>query len=227
MLLEAVERRFGKHQAPERVEVLSDNGSAYTAKDMRNFADDTPIKMPAKGKCATARVWTYVRDERPWGGAGPPAAWYRFSTDRRVEHPEAHLANYSGWMHADGYAGFNDLYQNGVREVACLAHIRRKFVALFRSEASVIAEGVIRRIAELYAVEKAARGLPSDERVALRQRDDKPIFDDLKAWLGAQLTRIPGKSELVKAIRYALSRWPKMRPYLDHGILESDNNSAE
>jgi transposase len=191
------------------------------------FADDTPIKMQAKGKCATARVWAYVRDERPWGGTGPPAAWYRFSTDRKGEHPEAHLANYTSWMHADGYAGFNDLYRNGVREVACLAHIRRKFVDLFRSEASAVAEEAIRRIAELYAVEKAARGLLPAERAALRQRDSKPIFDDLEAWLGVQLARIPGKSELAKAIRYALSRWPKLRPYLDHGFLEADNNSAE
>ena len=209
------------------LEPLADTIGRHVKAGPAIFADDTPIKMQAKGKCATARVWTYVRDERPWGGTGPPAAWYRFSTDRRGEHPAAHLANYSGWMHADGYAGFNDLYRNGVREVACLAHIRRKFVDLFRSEASAIAEETIWRISELYAVEKAARGLPPDERVALRQRDAKPVFDDLEAWLGVQLTRIPGKSELAKAIRYALSRWPKLRPYLDHGILEADNNSAE
>lgn len=209
------------------LEPLADTIGRHVKSGQAIFADDTPIKMQAKGKCATARVWTYVRDERPWGGTGPPAAWYRFSTDRRGEHPEAHLANYSGWMHADGYAGFNDLYRNGVREVACLAHIRRKFVDLFRSEASAIAEETIRRIAELYAVEKAARYLSPDERVALRQRGAKPLFDDLEAWLGAQLTRIPGKSELAKAIRYALSRWPKLRSYLDNGFLEADNNSAE
>ncbi|MGB0853067.1 MAG: IS66 family transposase [Pikeienuella sp.] len=209
------------------LEPLADTIGRHVKAGRAIFADDTPIKMQAKGKCATARVWTYVRDERPWGGTGPPAAWYRFSTDRRGEHPEAHLANYSGWMHADGYAGFNDLYRNDVREVACLAHIRRKFVDLFRSEASAIAEETIRRIAELYAVEKAARYLSPDERVALRQCDAKPVFDDLEAWLGAQLARIPGKSELAKAIRYALSRWPKLRPYLDHGILDADNNSAE
>ena len=117
------------------------------------FADDTPIKMQAKVKCSTARIWTYVRDERPWGSRAPPAAWYRFSADRRGAHPADHLGRFKGWMHADGYSGFNELYRTGdIREVACLAHIRRKFVDVFQSEGSVIAEEAIRRIAELYAV---------------------------------------------------------------------------
>lgn len=90
-----------------------------------------------------------------------------------------------------------------------------------------MAEAAIRRIAELYAVEKDTRGLPPADRVRLRQSRAKPILDDLEAWLAAQLTRIPGKSELAKAIRYALTRIKKLRPYLDHGVLEIDNNSAE
>ncbi|WP_269451024.1 IS66 family transposase [Phaeobacter inhibens] len=191
-------------------------------------ADDTPIKMQAKGKCATARVWTYVRDERPWGGADPPAAWYRFTSNRKGEHPSAHLASYKGWMHADGYSGFNELYRSGaIHEVACMAHIRRKFVDVFQSQGLAVAEETIRRIAELYAVEKDTRGLPPQERVQLRQSRSKPLLDDLEAWLAAQLARIPGKSELAKAIRYALTRMDKLRPYLEHGILELDNNSAE
>jgi transposase len=192
------------------------------------FADDTPLKMQAKVKCATARIWTYVRDERPWNGQAPPAAWYRFSTDRKGAHPAGHLADYKGWMHADGYSGFNELYRSGgIREVACMAHIRRKFADVFQSEGSVIAEEAIRRIAGLYGVEKQARGRPPDERVRLRQERAKPIFDGLEAWLGAQLPRISGKSELAKAIRYALARMKKLRPYLDHGMLEIDNNPAE
>lgn len=192
------------------------------------FADDTPIKMQAKGKCATARVWTYVRDERPWGGADPPAAWYQFTSNRIGEHPSAHLANYRGWMHADGYSGFNDLYRSGaIREVACMAHIRRKFVDVFQSQGLAVAEEAVRRISELNAVEKDARGRPPQERAQLRQSRSKPLLDDLEAWLAAQLARFPGKSELAKAIRYALTRMKKLRSYLDHGILELDNNSAE
>ena len=131
-------------------------------------------------------------------------------------------------MHADGYAGFNDLYRSGeVHEVACMAHVRRKFADVFQSEGSVIAEEVIKRIAGLYGVEKDARDQLPEERVRLRQARAKPIFDDLEVWLHVQLPKISGKSELAKAIRYALTRMKRLRPYLDHGFLEIDNNSAE
>ena len=207
------------------------------------FADDTPVDMlsprcPAgesvllprggAGKTKTTRLWAYVRDERPWAGQSPPAAFYRFSRDRKGEQPTEHLKDYSGWMHADGYSGFNELYRSGrVREVACLAHIRRKFVDVFKSQGSAIAEEAIKRIASLYAIEQQARGLPPDERVRLRQAHARPILDDLESWLQAQLPKISGKSELAKAIRYGLTRMKKLRPYLDHGFLEADNNSAE
>jgi hypothetical protein len=131
-------------------------------------------------------------------------------------------------MHADGYSGFNELYRSGgVREVACMAHIRRKFVDIFQAEGSVIAEEAIKRIARLYAVEREGRGQPPAERVRLRQAHARPIVDDLESWLQAQLPRISGKSELAKAIRYALVRMRKLRPYLEHGCLEADNNCAE
>jgi hypothetical protein len=131
-------------------------------------------------------------------------------------------------MHADGYSGFNELYRSGgVREVACMAHVRRKFVDVFQAEGSVIAEEAIKRIAGLYAVEREGRGQPPHERVRLRQARAKPILDDLESWLQAQLPRISGKSELAKAIRYALARMRKLRPYLEHGCLEADNNAAE
>jgi transposase len=212
------------------LEPLADAIGRHVLKGQAIFADDTPIKMqaPGNGRTKTARIWTYVRDERPWLGQPPPAAWYRFTVDRKGEHPAKHLADYTGWMHADGYSGFNELYRSGtVQEVACLAHIRRKFTDVFQSDRSVIAEEAIRRIAGLYGVEKEARGKPPDERVRLRQDHARPIFDDLEVWLHAQLPKISGKSELAKAIRYALTRMKKLRPYLDHGFLEVDNNSAE
>ena len=194
------------------------------------FADDTPVKMlaPGAGKTQTARLWTYVRDERPWDSETPPAAWYQFSPDRRGQHPKDHLKRYQGWMHADGYSGFNDLYRSGnVREVACMAHIRRKFVDVHKAQGSAIAEEAIKRIARLYAIEKEARGSPPDQRSAIRQAKAKPIFDDLGNWLDAQLPSISVKSPLAGAIRYALTRLPRLRPYLEHGYLEIDNNAAE
>ena len=194
------------------------------------FADDTPVSMlsPGAGKTKTARLWAYVRDERPWASQSPPAAFYRFSRDRKGEQPTEHLKDYSGWMHADGYAGFNELYRSGrIREVACMAHIRRKFVDVFKSQGSAIAEEAIKRIASLYAVEQQGRGLSPHERVRLRQARARPILNDLESWLQDQLPKISGKSELAKAIRYGLTRMKKLRPYLDHGFLEADNNCAE
>ena len=212
------------------LEPLADAISRHVLSAEAIFADDTPVSMlaPGTGKTQTARLWTYARDERPWGGTAPPAAWYRFSGDRKGQHPRDHLARYRGWMHADGYAGFEDLYRTGaIREVACMAHVRRKFVDIHRSQGSPIAEEAIGRIAQLYAVEKEARGSPPDIRVELRKAHAAPVFDDLERWLALQLTTISGKSPLAAAIRYALTRMERLRPYLDNGILELDNNAAE
>jgi len=194
------------------------------------FADDTPLKMLAPGNktTKTARIWAYVRDERPWSGQSPPCVWYQFTVDRKGEHPVKHLSGYQGWVHADGYAGFNDVFgKDKASEVACMAHIRRKFVDVFTAQGSAIAEETIKRIAQLYGVEKEVRGQSPEARAVLRQARAKPIFDDLEEWLQAQLPKISGKSPLAKAIRYALNRMPKTRPYLDNGFLELDNNTVE
>jgi transposase len=144
------------------------------------FADDTPVKMLAPGnkKTKTARVWTYVRDERPWSGQSPPCVWYQFTVDRKGEHPVSHLLGYKGWVHADGYSGFNGLFgDDKADEMACMAHVRRKFVDVFASQGSAIAEEAIRRIALLYAIEKEIRGMAPEYRAAVRQARAKPIFD--------------------------------------------------
>ncbi len=212
------------------LEPLADAIGRHVREGQAIFADDTPVKLlnPGAGKTKTARLWAYVRDERPWVGDAPQAAWYQFSPDRKGIRPGRHLSNYEGWMHADGYAGFEELYRSGkVHEVACMAHIRRKFVDVHKSQGSAIAEEAIKRIARLYGVEKQARGQPPDERVKIRQEKAKPVFDDLEAWLNAQLAKISAKTPLAGAIRYALTRMKRLRPYLENGFLELDNNTAE
>jgi transposase len=212
------------------LEPLADAIGRHMLAGQALFTDDTPVQMlaPGTGRTDTARLWAYIRDERPWAGPAPPAAAYRFSPDRRSEHPRPHLASFAGWMHADAYAGYGEFYRSGaIREVACLAHVRRKFVDVHRSQGSGLAEEAIGRIAQLYAVERGARGLTPEERVRLRQAEARPILDDLEAWLAAQLPSLSGKSPLAGAIRHALVRLPRLRPYLDHGILEIDNNPAE
>ncbi|MCP4450509.1 MAG: IS66 family transposase [Planctomycetes bacterium] len=198
------------------------------------FMDDTTVKLLEKGngkgknRPTTARLWVYARDEAPWASTSPPAVWYQFSTSRGAEHPSKHLESYTGFAHADAYAGYNDAYRTGrIKEMACMVHIRREFVKVYDSYKLPTAKEAIDRIARLYEVEKRARHKPPAERVALRQEYAKPIFDDLEDWLRTQLNRISGKTPLAKAIRYALTRLPKARPYLDHGVLELDNNTAE
>lgn len=212
------------------LEPLANLIARYVRQGPALFADDTPVKMlsPGNKRTKTARAWAYVRDERPWNGPAPPCAWYQFTPDRKGHHPVSHLSGYKGWVHADGYTGFNGVFgPDKASEMACIAHIRRKFVDIYKSQGSPIAEEAIKRIAELYAVEKLARGQSPEDRAALRQADAKPIFDDVEVWLRKQLPKLPRKSPLADAIRYALDRLPKARPYLENGVLEADNNCAE
>ena len=212
------------------LEPLADAVGRHVRAGAALFADDTPVKMQAPGSktTKTARVWAYVRDERSWSGPSPPTVWYRFTVDRKGEHPERHLKDYKGWVHADGYAGFNGLFGDGkANEMACMAHIRRKFVDVQQAQGGAVAEEAIRRIAALYAVEKEARGKTLQERAALRQEKALPLFDGLETWLAAQQPKLSGKTPLAGAIRYALNRLPKARPYLDNGHLELDNNAVE
>ena len=131
-------------------------------------------------------------------------------------------------MHADGYAGFNGLFgKDKADEQACMVHVRRKFVEEFERTGSAIAKGTIKQIAVLYAVEEEARGKSPEERVAIRQEKAKPVFDELEAWLQAQLPKLSGKTKLAGAIRYALNRMPKVRACLSDGRLELDNNICE
>lgn len=198
------------------------------------FMDDTTVKLLQKGKgrgknkSKTARLWVYARDESTWASGAPPAVWYQFSASRGSEHPTTHLKPYTGYAHADAYAGYNDAYRTGrVKEMPCMAHVRREFYSLYESLKLPVAGEAVLRIRKLYDVETQARGLPPAERVALRQEYAKPIFDELEIWLKEQLGKISSKTPLAKAIKYALARMSKARAYLDNGFLELDNNTAE
>ena len=218
-------------KATALLEPLADAVGRHVLEGQALFADDTPVKLlaPGTGKTATGRAWTYVRDERPWKGeASPAAAWYRFSADRKAAHPKSHLAGFAGWMHSDGYAGFGALARAGpVREVACLAHVRRKFFDVHAAQGSAIAAEALERIAALYAIEKEARGQPLERRVAIRRARAAPHLDEFERWLQTQLPKISAKTPLAAAIRHALTRMKRLRPNIEHGFLEIDNNPAE
>lgn len=193
-------------------------------------ADDTPVPVlsPGLGKTKTGRLWTYVRDDRPAGSQIPPAAFFRYSPDRKGEHPRLHLKNFLGTLQADGYAGFHHLYEGGrIKEAACWAHVRRKFFDIHQANGSPIAREAIERIGVLYAIEKEIHGQPPEVRREVRQARAGPPLDDLKAWFHESLLKLSAKSELATAIRYATSRWPALTRYRDDGTLEIDNNAAE
>ena len=227
------------------LERLSDAIRDHVFKAQAIFMDDTTVKLLQKGKLLghampcqptgrgknktkTARLWVYARKEDTWASGAPPAVWYQFSTSRGAEHPSKHLESFEGFAHADAYAGYNDAYNTGrIKQMACMVHVRREFYNLFVSAKLPVAGEAVARIRKLYDVEKLARFKTPDERVALRQKHAKPIFDDLESWLMEQLAKISKKTPLAKAIKYALARLPKARPYLEYGFLELDNNTAE
>lgn len=194
------------------------------------FADDTPLPVLDPGRCRTktGRLWVYVRDDRPWSGADPPAAVYFYSPDRRAERPASHLAKFKGIVQVDGYPGFDRLREGGdIQLAACWAHARRKFYEVQQATDSPIAAEALRRIAELYAIEATIRGETADARRNVRQVRSLPLVAAMKAWLETQLTHIPPRGGLADAIRYALTRWSDLSRFLDDGRIELDTNTVE
>jgi transposase len=207
-------------------------------------ADDTPVDVlaPGAGKTKTGRLWVYLRDERPHAGGALPAVLYRYTPDRKGEHCRKELADFTGWLHADGYAGFGRLYEIAgmkssdaallhgpprVAEVGCWSHVRRGFHDEYVSHKSAIAKEALDRIGALFDIERPIAGAPPDIRRAVRQRTARPRIDELASWFDEQLNKLPGKSDLAGAIRYARSRWHALTRYLDDGRLEISNNAVE
>ncbi len=192
-------------------------------------ADDTPIPVlsPGSGKTRTARLWTYVRDDRAAGEPTPPAVWFAYSADRKGEHPRQHLKTYKGALQADAYAGFHHLYGDDVYEAACWAHARRKFHEIHAVHASPTTAEALARIGALYAIEEEIRGKPAELRREVRQTRAAPLLQALRAWMEKALRSLSTKSDTAAAIRYALSRWRALTRYTEDGLLEIDNSAAE
>ena len=192
--------------------------------------DDTPVPvlMPGRGKTQQGRLWTYVRDDRPHGGSAAPAAWFRYSPDRKGIHPQTHLKDFSGVLQADAFAGYNEVYASGrVVEAACWAHARRKVYDIHASRPTPLSTHFLEQIAWLYKIEADIRGKPPDVRRDSRQERARPIVRALHAWLLAQLPALSRKSPTADAIRYALNQWQALTRYLEDGEVEIDNNAAE
>jgi transposase len=207
----------------------------------RVHGDDTTVPVLAKGKTRTGRLWTYVRDDRPFGGLDPPAAVFFYSRDRTGDHPERHLDGYAGILQADAYAGFNRLYAGDRRpgpitEAACWSHCRRKFFVLAdvaakaRGKLPVVAPlalEAVKRIDAVFDVEREISGQSADERLAARRARVAPLVADLEVWMRAERARLSRHSEVAKAMDYMLKRWAAFTRFLGDGRICLTNNAAE
>jgi hypothetical protein len=154
--------------------------------------------------------------------------WFVYTPDRKGEHPIAHLSNFTGTLQADGYAGYDAVYEGGrVKEAACMAHARRPFYDLYEAHKSAVAKEALERIAALYAIEEEIRGRAAEERREVRNARSRPLMESMKEWFKETLGKLSRKSETTKAIRYALGRWDALLRFCDDGHLEIDNNAAE
>jgi transposase len=198
--------------------------------------DDTkiPVLAPKTGKTRNGHIWVVVRDGRPYQGSDPPAVIYFYSQDRKGEHPRAFLEGFNGVLQADGFTGFNAMYEPDpltqevqVKEAGCWAHWRRKFFDFHQSTDSPIAKEALDRIGELYDIERTIKGKTKDQRQAVRDTKSRPLTKSLKTWLEARLKELPEKFNLTSAINYGLSRWDAFTLFLDDPAVAIDNNAAE
>jgi transposase len=212
----------------------------------RLHGDDTTVPVLALGKCDVGRCWTYVRDDKPFGGPDPPAAMFYYTRDRKGEHPQAHLAGYSGILQADAFGGYGKLYQAGrhpgpIQEAACWVHARRPFFAMADLEEnarrkaagkkeiiiSPMAMEIVRRIDALFEIERPLNGKGAAQRKAVRQTLSAPLVADLKAYMIEQRAKLSRGHDLAKAMDYILTRWAAFTRFLDDGRVCLSNNAAE
>ncbi|OYQ37094.1 IS66 family transposase [Niveispirillum lacus] len=209
----------------------------------RLHGDDTTVPVLAKGKTDIARLWVYLRDDRPFAGPAPPAALFYYSRDRSGIHPEQHLAGYTGLLQADAYAGYDRLYDPArkpapVTDALCWAHARRKFFELAdiatkarrgakAPEISPVALEAVKRIDGLFDLERTINGLPTHERLAVRQDKAEPLVDELESWMRQQRAAMSRHATVAKALDYMLTRWERFARFLTDGRLCLTNNAAE
>ena len=213
----------------------------------RVHGDDTTVPLLARGGTKTARLWTYVRDDRPFDGGASPAAFFKFSRDRQMIHPNKHLAGWQGILQSDAYGGYNDLYlanrsPGPVRSALCWSHARRKFFELadiadnVRSgkpahDISPIALEAVKRIDAIFDIEREINGIDARARLAARQERCRPLVEDLRNWLLEERAKLSKHNGVAKAIDYFTTpkhdRWAAFTAFLDDGCICLTNNAAE
>ena len=213
----------------------------------RVHGDDTTVPLLARGGTKTARLWTYVRDDRSFDGGAPPAAFFKFSRDRQMIHPNKHLAGWQGILQSDVYGGYNDLYlanrsPGPVRSALCWSHARRKFFELadiadnVRSgkpahDISPIALEAVKRIDAIFDIEREINSIDARARLAARHERCRPLVEDLRNWLLEERAKLSKHNGVAKAIDYFTTpkhgRWVAFTAFLDDGCICLTNNAAE
>jgi transposase len=209
----------------------------------RLHGDDTEVPILAKGKTVKGHIWTYVRDDRPFGGRAPPAALYYASRDRRGEHPARHLQDFGGILQADAYDGYNTLYgparaAGAITSALCWAHARRQFFELAdiaanarrgRNAAAIspVALEAVRRIDALFDIERGINGLAADERTRIRKEQSAGLLSELESWLRHERSRMSRSASVAEPIDYMLKRWNRFARFIDDGRICLTNNAAE
>jgi transposase len=180
-----------------------------------------PVWDPTLPHTRRGRFWVYIGDVRN------PYVVYDYTPRRTRDGPEQFLEEFRGYLQADAFSGYDRLGAGAdVIEVACWAHVRRKFFEAGAS-APVLAHAALARIGQLYAVEHAAEEVSPEDRRTLRQRDWVPLLGAVGEWLTEQSRLVLPKSPIGQAIAYAQSNWAALCRYPEHGELSSDNNLAE
>jgi transposase len=209
----------------------------------RLHGDDTIVPILAKGQTVKGHIWTYVRDDRPFGGRAPPAALYYASRDRRREHPARHLRGFTGILQADAYSGYNELYDPSrapgpITSALCWAHARRQFFELADIAAnarrgknaaaiSPIALEAVKRIDALFDIERGINGHWTEERLRVRREQSAPLLVALEGWLREQRSRLSNASAVAAPIDYMLRRWDRFAQFIHDGRICLTNNAAE
>ena len=222
---------------------LHDLIAAHVLAAERLHGDDTTVPILAKGRTVTGRIWTYVRDDRPFGGPSPPAALYYASPDRTAEQPEAHLKDWAGILQADAYSGYGRLYAVDRRpgpltQAPCWAHARRKLFELAdiaknarrgknAAPISPMALEAVKRIDALFAIERDASGLPAAERLAIRLERSMPLLADFEGWMRTERARLSRHADVAKAMDHMLTRWDAFARFTTDGRICLSNNAAE